>query len=65
MYRWHKDFVFVEQREVEEKDEDYMFVSDDGDEESSSDEDEEKCHIERRKCQVEKEHAKLKKSMPT
>ena len=40
LYRWHKDCVFVEQREVEEKDEDYMFVSDDGDEESSSDEDE-------------------------
>ena len=38
LYRWHKDCVFVEQREVEEKD--YMFVSDDSDEESSSDEDE-------------------------
>ena len=49
LYRWHKDCVFVEQREVEEKDEDYMFVSDDSDEESSSDEDEEEEIPQRKK----------------
>ncbi len=41
LYLWHKDCVFVEQREVEEKDEDYIIVSDESDEESTSDEDEE------------------------
>ena len=50
LYLWHKDCVFVEQREVEEKDEDYIIVSDDSDEESTSDEEEEE----------EEENAKLK-----